>query len=433
MDAELIELSSLGAENVLDQLTAQTTEKFGGGIELLMNSDTKAKSDNKTGFDDIQNLENELNNLVMDDNQNISSSSSVRFADSIPSPSPLPEVNTTWDGYTKVASTHQYQEPKTISMNNSSSSSSSNSNSNSSSPPLTKEDILREKFKFLRKLEALEGKGITLTKKYSMDSPLAEMQGEYEMIMEEKSKQNSVKFQSNMLMAVINGVEFLNGKFDPFDIKLDGWSEQINENLQDYDDVFGELHEKYKNKATLAPEVKLMFQLAGSALMVHMTNTMFKSSMPAMDDILRQNPDLMQQFQNAAVKSMSDNSPGFAGFMNNVAAPQQRNNTFDNDFQEGYRPGNNNNNFQKRPEMKGPGQDISDLLSGLKTRTIHVEERNPPPPSSSSSSSLPASFSLPNSNNNSSISLSDAKELTGEIKKSRRRNRSDKNTVSLDL
>jgi hypothetical protein len=42
------------------------------------------------------------------------------------------------------------------------------------------------------------------------------MQGEYEMIMEEKSKQNSVKFQSNMLMAVINGMEFLNGKFDPF-------------------------------------------------------------------------------------------------------------------------------------------------------------------------------------------------------------------------
>lgn len=427
MDAELIELSSLGADNVLDHLTAQTTEKFGGGIELLMNSDTKAKSENKTGFDDIQNLENELNNLVMDDNVNVSSSSaSVRFSDSVPSPSPLPEVNSTWDGYSKVASSHQYQEPKTISMNN------NNNSSTSTGPQMTKEDILREKFKFLRKLEALEGKGVTLTKKYSMDSPLAEMQGEYEMIMEEKSKQNSVKFQSNMLMAVINGMEFLNGKFDPFDIKLDGWSEQINENLTDYDDVFGELHEKYKNKATLAPEVKLMFQLAGSALMVHMTNTMFKSSMPAMDDILRQNPDLMQQFQNAAVKSMSDNSPGFAGFMNNVAAPQ-RQTTFDSDFQEGFRPGNNNfqnnNNFQKpRPEMKGPGSDISELLSGLKTRTIHVEER--------SSTNPPPSFSVSNSNNNSSISLSDAKELlnsNGEIKKSRRRNRSDKNTVSLDL
>ena len=32
-----------------------------------------------------------------------------------------------------------------------------------------------------------------------MDSSLQEMQGEYETIMEEKTKQNSVKFQGNML------------------------------------------------------------------------------------------------------------------------------------------------------------------------------------------------------------------------------------------
>ena len=35
---------------------------------------------------------------------------------------------------------------------------------------------------FLRKLENLEKKGAILTKKYTMNSPLAEMQGEYEMI-----------------------------------------------------------------------------------------------------------------------------------------------------------------------------------------------------------------------------------------------------------
>ena len=90
-----------------------------------------------------------------------------------------------------------------------------------------------------------------------MESPLAEMQGEYEMIMEEKSKQNSVKFQGNMLMATINALEFLNNRFDPFDIKIDGWSEQVNENMTDYDDVFGELYDKYKSKATMAPELKL--------------------------------------------------------------------------------------------------------------------------------------------------------------------------------
>ena len=48
--------------------------------------------------------------------------------------------------------------------------------------------------------------------------------------------------------------------------------------------------------------------------MVHMTNSMFKSSMPGMDDIMRQNPDLMQQFTSAAVNSMGQTNPGLGGF-----------------------------------------------------------------------------------------------------------------------
>ena len=35
---------------------------------------------------------------------------------------------------------------------------------------MTQEEILREKLSYLRKLEALEKKGVTLTKKYSMES-----------------------------------------------------------------------------------------------------------------------------------------------------------------------------------------------------------------------------------------------------------------------
>ena len=130
-----------------------------------------------------------------------------------------------------------------------------------------------------------------------MESPLAEMKGEYEMIKNEREKKNSIKFQQKILLAFVSGIEFLNNKFDPFDIKLDGWSEADNENVDEYDEVFGELHEKYGGKTKMAPELKLLFMLGGSAAMLHMTNTMFKSSMPGMDDIMRQNPELMQQFQ----------------------------------------------------------------------------------------------------------------------------------------
>ena len=150
-----------------------------------------------------------------------------------------------------------------------------------------------------------------------MESSLDEMQGEYDMIMAEKEKSNSIKFQGRMLMACLTGIEFLNNKFDPFDIKLDGWSEQVHENIDDYDEIFAELHDKYRSKAQMAPEIKLLFQLGGSALMIHMTNTMFKSSMPGMDDIMKQNPELMKQFTQAAANTMSDNNPGFGGFMSN--------------------------------------------------------------------------------------------------------------------
>jgi hypothetical protein len=106
-----------------------------------------------------------------------------------------------------------------------------------------------------------------------------------------------------MLMACITGVEFLNGKFDPFNIKLDGWSESMNEGINDYDEIFEELHEKYGGRADMAPEIKLMLMVGGSAFMFHLTNTMFKTSLPGMDDILKQNPELMQQFAKAAVNT----------------------------------------------------------------------------------------------------------------------------------
>jgi hypothetical protein len=457
------------------------SSNFGGGLELLMNDKVRESSrpTSDINLDDLNKLENELNDLVEDiPSSGFSSRSdlfstkpSVSFGDDTSihlnsfddpnkdlgkSTSDTENDNKTWDGYGKFNNI-PFNPEKSIPME----------------PKLSKDEMIREKFKYLRKLEQLEKKGVELSRKYSMDSSLQEMMGEYETIMEEKTKQNSVKFQGNMLMAVINGIEFLNNKFDPFDVKLDGWSEQVQENITDYDDIFGELHEKYKSKASMAPELKLLFQLGGSAMMVHMTNTMFKSAMPGMDDIFRQNPDLMRSFQNAAVNSMAQTNPGFSGFMSNMMNPTT-NGTL-GEVPRGMgpppplatqgpnalpppigRPGNNNfarpdlkftsyegrSNFedginlrennerpdfqdrtskrsQSRPEMKGPS-DITDILSGLKTKTINIQQPNTPT----------------NNNDNSTISINDLKELQNEgnmPKRSGRRKKSASNTVSLDI
>jgi len=447
------------------------SSNFGGGLELLMNDKIKESSrpTSDINLDDLNNLENELNDLVDDmptdsfkPKSDFFSKPSVSFNEEPSirlgrddsnlgqSTAQTENDNKTWDGYGKFNNI-PLNPDRAVPLEQ----------------KMSKEELLREKFKFLRKLEGLEKKGVELSKKYNMDSSLQEMQGEYETIMEEKAKQNSVKFQGNMLMAIINGIEFLNGKFDPFDVKLDGWSEQIQENVNDYDDVFGELYEKYKSKASMAPELKLLFQLGGSAMMVHMTNTMFKSAMPGMDDILRQNPDLMRSFQNAAVNSMAGTNPGFSGFMSNMMNPEPQNPSGrgppppmatqgPNSIPPPMgRPGNNNyarpdlnmsrsnfvddgislrENFERpdvqdrtsrrqaapRPEMKGPS-DISDILSGLKTKTINIQE--------------PSKQSQP-INDSSTISISDLKDLQSDgnmPKRSGRRKKSASNTVSLDI
>ena len=335
LEPVVIDINSSDNKSVIDLDNSKTMESsisnkpsvnFGGGIELLMN-EKKRGSSAELGLGELSDLENELNDLTTDINKKtLENSRSNLFSNAINS------INTTTQkvGFKDDLDDQSGPEKaKTVSMERDSGNLGEQTSQGfttnktwdgygkfsnvpimSDEAPMSKEELVREKFKYLRRLEELERKGASLTKKYTMDSPLSELQGEYEMIIAEKEKSNSVKFQGRMLMAAVTGIEFLNNKFDPFDLKMDGWGEQVNENVSDYDEIFAELHEKYKSKAKMAPELKLLFQLGGSGIMVHMTNTMFKSSMPGMDDIMKQNPELMQQFTQAAVNTMGESSPG---------------------------------------------------------------------------------------------------------------------------
>jgi len=137
-----------------------------------------------------------------------------------------------------------------------------------------------------------------------MNSDLEEIKTEYNRIIREKELDGSVRFQQKMLMAFISGTEYLNSRYNPLSIRLDGWSEQVNENINDYDDIFEELHYKYKATGKkMAPELRLFMSLSGSAFMFHLTSRMFKEQpLPDIENVLKSNPELMKQFQNAAAK-----------------------------------------------------------------------------------------------------------------------------------
>ena len=172
------------------------------------------------------------------------------------------------------------------------------------------ESELNEKKEILYQMDRLESKGYTLPRKFTIHSDIEEMRVEYHRIVREKEIDASVRFQRKMLMAMVTGIEFLNTRFDPFDVKLDGWSEQVHENVNDYDDIFEELHDKYKGSGQkMAPELRLLMSLSGSAFMFHLTNSMFKQShLPDVEDVIRSNPDLMKHFQAAAMNKMGANA-----------------------------------------------------------------------------------------------------------------------------
>lgn len=283
------------------------------GIELLMNKSLSSRSKKPSGGDDIDAIENELNELsgsFSDDLKDIASGRGDSGLGSfVANDFKLDSEKNkgTWDGFGRI-NTSENEIPLNPSIKV------------ANSDKKSKGDVLKEKFHYKRKLDDLEKKGIQLSKRYTIDSPLSEMKSEYEAHTEEREKKNSVGFQGRMLMAAVTGLEYLNSKFDPFDVKLDGWSEQVNENIDEYNEIFEELHEKYKSKAKMSPELKLLFQLGGSAIMLHMTNTMFKSSLPGMEDIMRQNPELMDQFTQAAVNHMGKSSPGFGNFMGDITS-----------------------------------------------------------------------------------------------------------------
>lgn len=190
---------------------------------------------------------------------------------------------------------------------------------------MTSQDIKNEKIDLIYKFKKLEGQGIRTTMNYNMNSQLEDMRNEYFKLKKQREIDNSIKFQRKVMMAAITGLEFLNNKFDPFDVKLDGWSESVNESINDYDEVFEELAQKYGGSSEVAPEIKLLMMLTGSAFMFHLTNTLFKSSIPGMDDIMKQNPDLMKQFAKAAVGSIGQETQRAPDpVRTNVPKPQRK-------------------------------------------------------------------------------------------------------------
>jgi hypothetical protein len=489
---EIIDLGALNdleplSINLNDSPSTKSSVNFGGGIELLMNDRKRSNSSGNINIDlgELDTLENELNVLSgssqKQSHENSGSNGETKtlsgFASNLfgfgstPEQSKPIQINTdgepandsklgsataesigntkTWDGYAKI---------NEIPLNS------------TAGTKMTDRERRRKKRAMIKKIEEWYEKGhIKHSSHFNMDSQYEEVEDEYETALEDKRKKDSIKLQGWWFMTFINSVEYANTVFNPFDLNLDGWGEQVSEDLDSYEEIFSELHDKYKG-GKLAPELSLLLRVGFSACVVNFTNKALSTATPGFNDVIKQSPELMKMFTNATVSSMSQQSPGFA-FANNLMqeqnnrprgppppapvetknqGPMQRpgmvyteapNNRPDLNAgrgtmfrEQGVEMNNGYENINAaersirpppqsapRPEMRGPqSSDIDNILSGLKTRTVNIHEQ-PPAQTAQDDDSM--------------ISISSLKDLqNGNMpKRSNRRNRSNKNTIALDI
>lgn len=467
---------------------------FGGGIELLMNEKKKASSTStKIDLEELDNLETELNDLSSSAPATSASSGPSEpktlsglagfgnmfgLGNKAPEPSPSSPSSSsvhlgqatketsasstrTWDGFSKVGG----DIPKET----------------RSSSNLTDREKRRKKRLMIKKLEEWAEKGLyNHGSQFTMESDYDEVEDEYEGALEEKRKKDSVKLQGWWFTTAVSTLEYGNALLNPFDLNLDGWGEQVSEDLDSYEEIFSELHEKYKG-GKMAPEVSLLLRIGFSAAVVNMSNKMLSTATPGFNDVIKQSPELMKMFSNAAVDTMSKQNSAF-DFAKNLMNPPDEINTKHGPppapmetqnrpppprpgamsftphpgnrpdlaaakgpmFQEsGVDIASNQQSAQRpaapvtRPEMRGPqtSPDLEQLLSGLKSK-----KPEPTPvsaPSVEVNSPTTVNPSVPTmSGVESIISVSSLKDLDGTTlpKKTRRRqNTSKSNTIALDI
>ena len=477
---------------------------FGSGIELLMNDKKKASSSStKIDLDELDNLEAELNDLSsgtsnIGEGGNSSGSKTLSGLGGFgglgnmfglgkktePAPPSQSQSSSsslgqgtkdtyggnaqTWDGFSKM----KEEVPKAPVR---------------SSAHLTEREKRRKKRLMIKKLEEWTEKGLYKHgQMFTMDSDFDEVEDEYEGALEEKRKKDSIKLQGWWFTTAINTLEYGNALLNPFDLNLDGWGEQVNEDLDSYEEIFSELHDKYKG-GKMAPEVSLLLRIGFSAAVVNMSNKMLSSATPGFNDVIKQSPELMKMFSNAAVDTMSQQNSAFdfaknlmqdqsakvntrhgpppAPVETKTQAPPPRPGAMQFTAHPGNRPdlaaaqmqspmfresgvdmtqtqqrANAPSQpiappVQSRPEMRGPqvAPDIDQLLSGLKPKSQPSNQSPAPQPRTTT----PIVEEVPIQGTESIISVSSLRDLDGTTmpKKSRKRhntsNRS--NTVSLDI
>jgi len=234
-------------------------------------------------------------------------------------------------------------------------------------PKLSDDAIAKRKYELLRKFERLNKMGVPIRKRFTMDSPLDEMELELEFVRKEKAMDSTIKQFSEWFITGMSALEWGSKNVNMmkmFGLQLDGLSQSAQMNVGDLEEDFEELYELYGDKMRMHPLVRIPMRTCFMVYMVHLTNQMaMKAPVPNIEEILRTNPDIARQMAAQAMQTQTQQFRAQQQQQQQVSVP-----TF----------------AASAPPPPPANNPLSGLMSFLGGTT------QPPPPQQSSIKSIPA-------------------------------------------
>lgn len=178
----------------------------------------------------------------------------------------------------------------------------------SNKPKMSYEEIRNKKIEYLAALKRLEDQGYEAAgKKCGLTSSLEEIEEVLEKLRAQRDLDNSIKFQRDILVTFVGMIEYgcSYKEYNIFELDLEGWSKAVFENITEYDEVFEELHYKYKTTMAIPPELKLLGMLTMSGYRYHLSRQLInkaEKTMPGFSDVVNSDPELKRRYQETAMR-----------------------------------------------------------------------------------------------------------------------------------
>ena len=125
------------------------------------------------------------------------------------------------------------------------------------------EEMQTQKAYYLGEIERLVKNGVKPLIHLDMSNELNEISGEYHRMKHFYETEVGIRRMRSLMMYSVNFLETFDSSYNLIG-DLDGFSLHTQANINEYDDIFAELYNKYKDKVSMGPELRLLFAFGGS-------------------------------------------------------------------------------------------------------------------------------------------------------------------------